>query len=68
MESITLHISGMSCGHCVARVQKALAGLDGVAVDSVAIGEATVRIDPTRRAVADLARAVEAAGYHLEAA
>ena len=63
MESVTMQISGMSCGHCVARVQKALAGLDGVSVDQVAIGEARVQIDPARRSPADLARAVEAAGY-----
>ncbi len=66
MENVTLRISGMSCGHCVARVQKALGSLDGVAVDSVTVGEAHVRMDGARRTTADLTRAVEAAGYKVE--
>ena len=66
MENVTLRISGMSCGHCVSHVQKALASLDGVTVDSVTIGEAHVQLDPARRTAADLTRAVEGAGYKVE--
>ena len=30
MSEKTLHIKGMSCGHCSARVEKALNAIDGV--------------------------------------
>ena len=66
MENVTLRISGMSCGHCVSHVQRALASLDGVTVDSVSIGEAHVHLDPARRTAADLTRAIEGAGYKVE--
>jgi copper chaperone len=58
-----LQIDGMSCGHCVASVKKALGELDGVAVDSVTVGSADVRYDPSstdREAILD---AVTEAGY-----
>ena len=63
MENLTLEIEGMSCGHCVARVSKALAAVPGVAVDDVQIGRARVRFDPIRTSASDLARAVDEAGY-----
>jgi copper chaperone CopZ len=33
MEYLNLKIDGMSCGHCVARVEKALKKIDGVNVN-----------------------------------
>ena len=63
MENLTLHIEGMSCGHCLNAVSSALAGLDGVDVDSVRIGRAEVRFDPTRIDPSRIAAAVSAEGY-----
>ncbi len=40
--STTLSIDGMSCGHCVAQVTKALSGVPGVEVKSVAVGSAQI--------------------------
>ena len=37
MDRMTMKIGGMSCGHCVSSVDKALKKLDGVQVESVAI-------------------------------
>ena len=37
MTRTTLEIDGMTCGHCVAAVRKALQSLDGVEVEQVAI-------------------------------
>jgi len=48
MENLTLHIEGMSCGHCLNAVNKALATLDGVDVESVKIGRVELRFDPAR--------------------
>jgi copper chaperone CopZ len=63
MERLTLDISGMSCGHCVAAVDKALRSLDGVAVESVKIGSATVEYDPARVSSDALIGAIDDAGY-----
>ncbi|HEX8849888.1 MAG TPA: cation transporter [Gemmatimonadaceae bacterium] len=68
MTRTTLRIDGMSCGHCVAAVKKALAGVDGVTVDSVAIGTATVEYDPSVASVEKIADAVNDAGYEASPA
>lgn len=63
MEQVTLHVSGMSCGHCVSSVHKALASLTGVTVKSVKVGEAEVELDPTLQSLAAVTAALDAAGY-----
>jgi copper chaperone len=63
VEHLTLQIEGMSCGHCVARVSKALTAVPGVAVDDVQIGQASVRFDPALASADAIARAVGDAGY-----
>jgi len=63
MTSLTLTISGMSCGHCVAAVSNALKGADGVQVEDVRIGSATVQYDETRTTPAKLAALVTEEGY-----
>ena len=51
METISLAIAGMSCGHRVAAVRRALAAVPGVQVQDVRIGGATVSADdvPTKQ-------------------
>jgi copper chaperone len=63
MTHTTLKIDGMSCGHCVASVKKALAGLDGVTVENVALGSATVAYDPAVASLEKIADAIGDAGY-----
>lgn len=63
MEPLTLQIDGMSCGHCVARVEKTLAKLDGVAVRKVDIGSAEVMYDPSRTPFERIRQALDDAGY-----
>ena len=65
MERVTLAIDGMSCGHCVKSVEQALKALDGVAVEQVAIGTATVQYDPAATSVDRLKDAVEDEGYQV---
>jgi copper ion binding protein len=60
-----LRISGMSCGHCVNAVKEALGELEGVDVQRVEIGSATVDYDPARSSPATIERAIEEAGYQL---
>jgi copper chaperone CopZ len=62
MQSHSLAIVGMSCGHCVAAVRDALTALPGVQLQDVRIGGARVAADESVTP-ADLIAAVEAAGY-----
>ena len=66
MEHATLRVSNMSCGHCVGRVQNALAALAGVTVKAVKVGEAEVEFDPALQSLAAVAAALDAAGYPAE--
>jgi copper chaperone CopZ len=63
MTSLTLDITGMSCSHCVARVNKALTAVPGVRVEQVSVNRATVEYDPAQVAPAQIAEAVTEAGY-----
>ena len=63
MSRTTLKIDGMSCGHCVAAVTQALQSVDGVTVENVAVGTATVSYDPAIVSPTKLAEAIEDAGY-----
>ena len=68
MENITLHIEGMSCGHCLNAVSKALASLEGVEVESVKIGRADLRYDPARIHANAIAAAITDVGYRATTA
>jgi copper chaperone CopZ len=68
MRQVTLHIEGMSCGHCLNAVNRALASVPGVEIDSVEIGRATVRYDEQQVTPAKLEAAVADAGYRTTAA
>ncbi|SPP66316.1 heavy-metal-associated domain-containing protein [Nitrospira lenta] len=66
MDELTLKIAGMSCGHCVGQVTKALTRLDGVRVNSVKVGEAIVVYDPREIVPTEIIQAVNEAGYEAE--
>ena len=63
MVSMKIEIEGMSCGHCVGAVQRALGEVDGVIVEEVTVGSATVTYDPAKTSVDAVSKAVEKAGY-----
>lgn len=65
MSQATFSISGMSCGHCVKAVDKALAAVDGVTGAQVAIGTATVEFDGTRTSASAIGAAIDEAGYQV---
>jgi copper chaperone CopZ len=66
MPSVKLNISGMSCGRCVAHVEKALSALPGVTVHTVTIGSAEVEVDAGSAASVSLVEAVRKAGYEAQ--
>jgi len=63
MDRIKLKIDGMSCGHCVSAVDKALKGVNGVQVEQVAVGSATVSYDPATTSADRITKAIEDEGY-----
>lgn len=63
MRRATIHIEGMSCGHCLSAVNRALSSLPGVKIDAVRMGRADVSYDETTTQPADLEGAVADAGY-----
>lgn len=67
--STSLNIGGMTCAACVYHVERALTGVPGVTKASVNLGveRAAVEFSPDLVAVDDLRRAVEEAGYRVEA-
>lgn len=63
MTKTTLKIEGMSCGHCVMSVRKALGAVEGVKVENVAVGSATVQFDPAVVSAHEIVAAIDDAGY-----
>jgi copper chaperone len=66
MTDAVIHIEGMSCQHCVMRIKKAIAGLAGVSILSVDIGQAKVSFDETKIQRKDIEAAVVKAGYKVK--
>lgn len=61
----TLHVTGMSCGHCSARVESVLKELDGVNSAAVDLesGTAVVEYDEDKVEPDSMRKAIEDAGY-----
>jgi copper chaperone len=68
MEQTTIAIQGMSCGHCVASVKGALGRLDGVDVQEVKVGSATVAYDPAAVTPERITQALADEGYAAQVA
>jgi copper chaperone CopZ len=67
MRHITLHIDGMSCGHCLNAVSQALGRLPGVEIESVRMGRAELRYDDAVTTPEAITSAVADAGYRATA-
>ena len=65
VETTTVGLAGMTCDHCVATVEKALLGVEGVrsARAALATQTAEVAFDPHLTDLSAIRRAVKAAGY-----
>lgn len=62
MNTATLSVQGMSCGHCVKHVAQAIHSVPGVAAAEVQIGSASVQLRPGTAPEAVLS-ALREAGY-----
>ena len=67
MQTVTLGISGMTCGGCVRSVTNVLKAQDGVAKAEVSLekNNAVVEYDPGKVRVEQLKRSVEEAGFEV---
>ena len=65
MANVKLRVTGMTCGHCQAKVEKALKGIAGVysAVIDLPDGEAEIDFDDDSVTPDQLVAAVANAGY-----
>ena len=63
--SVTIGIEGMSCGGCVASVQKALGDVAGVKKVAVSLEKREAVVDGDALDPDSLRRAVEDAGYDV---
>jgi copper chaperone CopZ len=68
MRSLTLHIEGMSCGHCLNAVNQALSQLPGVRLEALRMGRADLEYDEAAIEPARIEAAVAEAGYRATAA
>lgn len=67
MQTVTLGISGMTCGGCVRSVGNVLKALDGVAKAEVSLekNNAVVEYDPAKVGVEQMKRSVVEAGFEV---
>ena len=68
METVTLNITGMTCGGCVNSVRKVITALDGVSAVDVSLerAQATVSFDPAQSKSADIKNAIRDAGFETD--
>ena len=64
-EKITVNVNGMSCGHCVKRVETALKAIRGVSSVKVSLENkcADVEYAPSKTSPEEFVKAVNALGF-----
>lgn len=67
MAELNVTITGMSCGHCVKAVEKALDQVHGVQSRSVQVGSARITFDPAQASPDRILEAIREEGYQVEA-
>ncbi|MGZ8397706.1 MAG: heavy-metal-associated domain-containing protein [Gemmatimonadales bacterium] len=63
MRALTLHITGMTCGHCLHAVNSALVSTPGVRLESLRMGRAAVSYDEQTTDPGAIERVIADAGY-----
>lgn len=66
MSTVTVTVTGMTCGHCAASVREEVGSIAGVTAVDVDLPSGIVTIDAERELEVEAIKvAVEEAGYHL---
>ena len=68
MKQITLLVPGISCGHCKASIEGAVASMDGVARVEVSVIERSVDVeyDPAQLDLAAIVSAIDDQGFEVD--
>lgn len=62
---ISFEVNGMSCGHCVKTITRAIQALDATARVQVDLAAKTVSVDDSRLPQQHIASAIADAGYEV---
>jgi copper chaperone len=65
MENVVLKVSGMSCGHCVSSVQKAVEEAGASGKVDLASGQVEVSYDTAKVSLEQIRAAIEEQGYDI---
>lgn len=67
MQSVTLKVDGMSCGHCVKAVESSVGELNGVEKVNVSLADAEVAIsfDEAQVSLDQIKETIEEEGYDI---
>ncbi len=68
MQSVTLNVQGMSCGHCVKAVEESVGELEGINQVSVKLDKALVEVsfNETQVSLNKIKETIEDQGYDVE--
>ena len=61
--TLAFQVDGLSCGGCVARVERALSALDGVAEAQAQLATGMVRVSGAELSQTQITEALDKAGY-----
>lgn len=65
MANVTLKVEGMSCGHCVSSVEKALTSAGATGSVDLAGGKVSVQYDEAKVSLDSIKEAIEEQGYDI---
>ncbi|AKG37154.1 copper ion binding protein [Paenibacillus durus] len=65
MANVVLNVEGMSCGHCVSSVEKAVSNLGASATVDLASKTVAVDYDDSKVSVGTIKEAIEEQGYDV---
>lgn len=65
MSNVTLNVEGMSCGHCVSSVEKAVSGLGAAAKVDLPAKTVAVEYDENKISLTAIKEAIEEQGYDV---
>lgn len=65
MQTVTLNVEGMSCGHCVSSVENAMKQLGASGKVDLAAGKVTVEYDESQLTLDAIKEAIEDQGYDI---
>jgi copper chaperone len=66
MSNVTIVVNGMSCGHCVASVEKAVSALGAIGKVDLQSKTVAIQFDETQLQLTQIKEAIEDQGYEIQ--